>query len=348
MNYGEPKLVLQNRVLHTNLGVRVNLLTRILLIVAVIISLLTLAGCGGASDAALANLSGVPLAVDVAWPARTKSISPTGSALSMTINLVGAKSDGSDFNWEIDRDGDLTAHTVHYTSTDKVLPGNYSYTVTFFTAAGGSGSIVGVANGSATIDNTGAGLTTVTVQTTIASVLIPSGQGVTQGSTSQLVFTATDLNGNMVAVSPGSATWSIQVGANVVSLTPAGVLGYLQAGSATVLANVDGVVSIPNTVTSNASVGGNPGIIVTISPKQQTLSVLGHIQFGATVTNDTGNKSVSWTTVDVNGVLTHDGSTISPNGYYTPSATPGTYYVRATSNADTSKFDTATITVINQ
>lgn len=325
-----------------------NLLTRVLIFVSLIACLMTLSGCGGASDSALANLTGVPVSVDVAWPARTKAISATPSALSLTIKLTGAKADGSDFNWEIDRDATLTAHTNHYTSSDRVLPGNFPYTLTFFTAAGGTGNIVGTASGNVSIDNTGAGLTTVTAQTTVASVLIPAGQGVTQGSTSQLVFTATDQNGNLVAVSPGSATWSIQTGASFVSLTPAGVLGYLQAGTATVIATVDGVPSIANTVTSNSAPGGTTGITVTITPKQQTLSVLGHIQFGATVANDTHNKGVSWTTVDANGILVRDGSTISPNGYYTPGATPGNYFVRATSNADTTKFDTATITVINQ
>ncbi len=320
-------------------------LNRFLIFLALLASLIAASSCGGAAPSALANLSGVPLSIDVAWPARTKDINPTPSAQSLIVALPGALSDGSNFSWEIDRDADTTAHTNHYASPTKILPGIYPYTITFYTDPGGTGSVAATANGTATIDNDGNGLTTVTAQTTVTNVLVPTGQGVTQGSTSQLVFTATDQNNNVVAVSPGSAVWSVQAGSANVSITPDGVLSFIQVGAATVVATVDGVPSFPQTVTANSN--GTTGITVTISPKTQTLTILGHIQFGATVTNDPSNRGVSYSTVDINGKVISDGR-ITPTGYYTPPGIPGDHYVRATSNADNTKFDTATITVINQ
>jgi len=74
-------------------------------------------------------------------------------------------------------------------------------------------------------------------------------------------------------------------------------------------------------------------VSVSVSPKTASLTTGGSRTFTATVTGTT--YGVSWSA---------DGGSITQGGVYTAPATPGTYTVTATSVADTSKKDTATVT----
>ena len=74
---------------------------------------------------------------------------------------------------------------------------------------------------------------------------------------------------------------------------------------------------------------------VSISPTSVTLSANATQQFTATVTGMT-NTAVSWSAT---------GGSISPSGLYTAPGTAGTYMVTATSVADPTQFDTASVTV---
>ena len=90
------------------------------------------------------------------------------------------------------------------------------------------------------------------------------------------------------------------------------------------------------TVTVNA---GNPVISVTIdAPKTVTVAASATHQFQATVTG-TSNTAVTWNVMEVGG------GSVDASGLYTAPGTPGTYHVVATSQADSSKSDTATATV---
>ena len=82
--------------------------------------------------------------------------------------------------------------------------------------------------------------------------------------------------------------------------------------------------------TSTVSVGS-----VFVSPSSVTLSVDATQQFTATVTGMT-NTAVSWSAT---------GGSISQNGLYTAPGTAGTYTVTATSIADPTQFNNATVTV---
>ena len=82
------------------------------------------------------------------------------------------------------------------------------------------------------------------------------------------------------------------------------------------------------------SSGSSQNVQVTVSPTTVTLAPGSSRTFAATVTG-TSNTQVTWTA---------SGGTIN-NGGYTAPATAGTYTVRATSVADTSKFAEATVTV---
>ena len=83
-----------------------------------------------------------------------------------------------------------------------------------------------------------------------------------------------------------------------------------------------------------------PGAItVTVSPAQVTLSAGATQQFTATVTG-TPNTAVTWSVQE--GAA---GGSITQGGLYTAPAALGTYHVRATSQADPSRFGTATVQV---
>jgi Concanavalin A-like lectin/glucanases superfamily/Abnormal spindle-like microcephaly-assoc'd, ASPM-SPD-2-Hydin len=87
----------------------------------------------------------------------------------------------------------------------------------------------------------------------------------------------------------------------------------------------------------NTPISGSttPAVAVSISPTSTSLQPGGVRQFAASVTGTT-NTAVTWSA---------SGGSISSSGLYTAPATTGTYTVRATSVADTTKYSTATITV---
>ena len=76
-------------------------------------------------------------------------------------------------------------------------------------------------------------------------------------------------------------------------------------------------------------------VTVTVSPKTPTLTTGANQQFSATVTG-TSNTAVTWAAT---------GGSVNNGGLYTAPNAAGTYTIRATSVADTTKYDTATVTV---
>ena len=82
-------------------------------------------------------------------------------------------------------------------------------------------------------------------------------------------------------------------------------------------------------------------IAVSILPKVSSVQPLGVVTFSATVTGTTASQSVAVTW----SVQEAGGGTVDSAGRYTAPSTGGTYHVVATSVADTSKIDTATVNV---
>ncbi len=78
-------------------------------------------------------------------------------------------------------------------------------------------------------------------------------------------------------------------------------------------------------------------ISVSIQPRSATVNANSQVQFSAGV-GSAGNKAVSWAS---------EGGTISPGGLFTAPEMAGTCYVVATSQADSSKSATATVTVVS-
>jgi len=81
-----------------------------------------------------------------------------------------------------------------------------------------------------------------------------------------------------------------------------------------------------------------PTTTVSISPAAVSLKPSASYQFTATVTNNS-NTAVTWSVVEVGG------GSVTTSGLYTAPAAVGTYHVKATSQGDSSKSATATVTV---
>ncbi|HZP84751.1 MAG TPA: hypothetical protein VFB21_24155 [Chthonomonadaceae bacterium] len=90
--------------------------------------------------------------------------------------------------------------------------------------------------------------------------------------------------------------------------------------------------------------GNNPlpagSVRLTVTPNSAVVITGGTKSFTASVVN-TANKAVTWSVQE--GAA---GGTIDANGNYTAPATQGTYHIIATSQADTSKTVTITVTVV--
>ncbi|MCY1018936.1 beta strand repeat-containing protein [Pyxidicoccus sp. MSG2] len=168
--------------------------------------------------------------------------------------------------------------------------------------------------------------------------------------------------GVAVTVSPKTATvsanGSVSLSAEVTGTSVTAVQWAVVGGDANGTVSSTGTYRAPNragtftvTATSVADASKSdsatitvepivvPDVVVTVSPKTATVSANGSVFLSAEVTG-TSNTSVLWTVVggDANGYVSSTGLYLAPNK-------SGTFTVTATSVADPTKSDSATITV---
>ncbi len=186
--------------------------------------------------------------IDVQWPARSRALDAgLTSAQSATIFLPASDGHGNHISFNIDRDAAQTAaHTETYQVPTMVDPARLTtLRATFYAQPGSTGDEVGVANADVTVSGGHLNLASVTLTGDIKVVtLVPVGDLAAGGQTTQLSFSAKTDAGAIVAVTPGSATWTVANG-TAATITPDGVLTPVTAGVANVVAVVDGVTSAP-------------------------------------------------------------------------------------------------------
>jgi len=182
---------------------------------------------------------------------------------------------------------------------------------------------------------------------------------VPQGSTQQFNASVTGTNNP-----PQNVTWSVTGGGAGTSISPSGLLtiGANQApgpltvratstadtsrsGTATVTVPAAAGIPPASVVPPGAAVSTAPTVTsVTVSPTNATIYAGSMQQFNATVngTNDPP-QTVTWSITNAAA-----GTSISPAGLLIigENQATGTYTVRATSTFDTTKSDTATVTVM--
>jgi len=216
-------------------------------------------GGGGGGGGNTATTTRVVMNVD--WPARSRNISGLSSAQSIKVVLTGANSDNSDFTWVANRDADLTAHTQRLVSPTLTRVGHWTAALTLYSLPNGGGVIVGTAGDAIDLKADGTGLDSLVVNGVITTVAVAPGQAVALNQTADLVFQAKDANSNLVAVTPGSATWQEVSGQDVLQVTSDGKAKSLAVGTASVKVTIDGktsaaadVASGPSSATINVSV----------------------------------------------------------------------------------------------
>jgi len=190
----------------------------------------------------------------IVWPERSRSLSHNlSSALSVSVDFKQASGNGSDVVMPIDRDPtQVSGYTGTYTIPEAIDPNVLSsLTATFYAQAGETGAVVGTATASATASGTNVQIASIVLSGVIKHVaVVPATLTVGSGAT-QLQFSCTDVANNVVAVTPGSALWSIASGGSFLSLTLDGIATPVAAGTAEVVATVDGVASPQGAVTVN-------------------------------------------------------------------------------------------------
>jgi len=191
-------------------------------------------------------------------------------------------------------------------------------------------------------DNTKSDTATVTVALLVSVTMSPKTASVQAGFTKQ--FTAAVANTSNTAV-----TWQVNnvTGGNstVGTVSASGLYTAPTTVPASNPVTVKAISVADNTKSDTATVTITAAVTVTVSPKTATVVTSTTKQFTATVTN-ASNTSVTWQVNSVTGGNATTG-TINATGLYTAPATvpSGAVTVKAISVADTTKSDTAAVTV---
>jgi hypothetical protein len=181
------------------------------------------------------------------------------------------------------------------------------------------------------IEVRGSGGTTPPPPPVTAVAVTPKTAALTAGGSTQLSATVTG-NANT------SVTWSVQEGAAGGSVTQAGkYTAPASAGTFHVLATSQGDTTKSDFATVTVTLAA--ATVVAVSPKTASILAGGSAQFSAAVTGN-ANTAVTWSVQE--GA---SGGGVTQTGTYTAPSVAGTFHVVATSQADTTKSDLATVAV---
>jgi len=182
-------------------------------------------------------------------------------------------------------------------------------------------------------DATKAAVADVTVTVPAAGTVAISPHTATVVAAGTQVFTAT-----VTGISNPAVTWSVQEASGCGTISSAGTYtAPAAAGTCHVVATSVGDPTKRDVAT--VTVTPAPVVAVAISPKTATISAGGTVSFQATVTGTT-NTAVTWSIQEASGC-----GSVSTAGVYTAPAAAATCHVVATSAADRTKSDVATVTV---
>jgi hypothetical protein len=198
-----------------------------------------------------------------------------------------------------------------------------------YTAPSAAGTAHVVATSVANPSASATATVTITTSQVVSVVISPTSASVNPAGTQ--TFTATVSGSTNTAV-----TWSVEETGGG-SVTQAGLYtAPSTTGSYHVIAT--SVADATKSAAATVSVVNGPIITVTVNPASPSVTTNANQAFTATVTN-TSNTAVAWS------VEESAGGSITDGGVYTAPGLVGTYHVIATSQADTTKTGTATVTV---
>jgi hypothetical protein len=216
---------------------------------------LLLAGCGGGGGGS--NPSTHAANLQIQWAARSRAVTGPASALSASITVADASPRREDLTLVVDRAENPAAYTQTY-SVGQAIRGPHALTVRFYSGPNASGDVVATATGTLADDGT----TNVTTTRAVDRVTVVPGQHLTAGTTETLAFNALDDEGSIVAVSPGSAFWTLVNGnGGVLELSQDGIATANTRGTAQVRVTVDGVTSETIDVQVDADPNGDVTVL---------------------------------------------------------------------------------------
>ena len=191
-----------------------------------------------------------------------------------------------------------------------------------YTAPMSAGSFVVTATSMADATKSASAAVSVTATATVAVTISPGSASLSTGGSQQ--FTATVTGNSNTAV-----TWSASGG----TITTSGMYtAPSTAGTYTVTAT--SAADATKSASASVTVSAAPVVAVSITPGSASLTTGGTQQFTASVSGSS-NTAVTWSAT---------GGSIT-SGLYTAPSAAGTYTVKATSVADTTKSASATVTV---
>lgn len=238
---------------------------------------------GGKSGSVTVQVAGVSTPVAVSTV--TLSTSSASLTVGQTATLVATPRDASG--------NALTGRVVTWTSSNSSVASVSSAGVVTAVAAGSATVTATSENRSASASVT---VTTVAPVAVASLVLSPASASVQVGSTTTLTATPRDEAGN--TLSGRTIAWSTS-NAAVATVSPAGVVSGLAAGTATITATSEGKSASAVVTVSTAPPA--PVASVAVSPAAHTFTALGQtLQLGATVLDSQGQalagRAVTWST----------------------------------------------------
>lgn len=198
--------------------------------------------CGGGGAAVVNDPT-----FQISWLERTRApmIGPA-SATSARITFAGAGVNGADLVVNVDRNSDPAAYTGTYHVGSQLTTDVTDFQVDFYAAPGQNGPIVATGNATITWQGSAADLGEITVGKKVASVAVVDPGPISEvAAPFDMEFVAKDAEGTVLAVSPGSAVWTVVSGATSMTVAADGTATPLLPGTTVVRASVDGIES-PN------------------------------------------------------------------------------------------------------
>jgi Abnormal spindle-like microcephaly-assoc'd, ASPM-SPD-2-Hydin/Right handed beta helix region len=231
-------------------------------------------------------------------------------------------------------DGTTTDKDVTWTATSGSVSSSGAFTAA---SSAGTAYVTATSVADSTKKSTAAvTVSTATKPTSPTPTPTVSSVAVSPTSTSTKTGTSVQFTANVQGtVTDKSVTWKAVLG----SVSGSGVYtAPTKAGTDTVTAtsNADPTMSAKSTVSISAATAAPTVSSVSVSPASASSTTSGTLQFSASVQGTVTDKSVTW-----HASL----GTISASGAYTAPSKAGADTVTATSNADTSKVATASVSV---
>jgi len=308
------------------------------------VMLFGLAGCGGGSASSSSNTTS-------ATAKTVTGVAATGTAIAGTVYLKDSSSPSQEISTPINADGtfsfDVTNLTAPYLLKAVGTASGQNYTLYSVAGAPGVANInplshlaVVQANGGADPAALYATLTPVQLQAikSALATVIPQIQALLQQILTQYGVASTDFISDPYTANHTGLDLlfdMVSIIANNGSLTISNKL----SGSSILSTTLNGNTLSGQVVTSNIPIVSNQMIgAVYIFTSSVNLYAGGSSSFKAIVIGTT-NQTATWS------VLESNGGTITSGGVYTAPSVAGTYHIRATSPVDSTKYDTATVTV---